>query len=762
MNLKTIGAMVLAGVLAAILITVVSPAQTATAADASLFEPGNIISDAVFFDGQALDAGAVQSFLAAQVPNCRAGYTCLKDYRQDTPNRSAISNGCTAYGGRANESAADIITRVGNACGISQKAMIVLLEKEQGLISDTWPSARQYRSATGYGCPDTADCDVTYYGFFNQVYAAALQFKYYAANPTRWNHVPGRNNAVRYNPNPDCGSGTVFIQNQATAGLYNYTPYQPNAAALGNLYGTGDGCSSYGNRNFWRMFSDWFGSPTSGTSLLRTAANGTVYLISEKFKYPVPSLGILGALAPLGKVGFVSQSYLDRFTTAHTVGRSIRANDGSIYFYDSGIKLPFSSCTQASDYGASCASDGYVQLTDAQISAFYPGPVLSPVLGTVEGSRYYIKNGTKAEILDDQSQAIAGIPTRMNVLTESAVSALQLAAPVIRDGAFAKTRSTSSYSLIAAGKRYGIPAGSESSLGVPARTTGSLAAASMALIPSPSGSFTGILTSGGSSPTIVVNAEGRYALTAGGLAANNIPVAVPQALIDTYPNKGSIAAGSFIKSSNAADVYVVMPTDIRPISGWGALLALTPDGNPVITTVAPSVISSLTQGPVALTAGTLVRSPENATVYFIDGVTSRVAFTNFVFPVEAGFGDLVYSTEQRIQAYPLSAKLMTFGLSCGPDLYVAASGQVHRVDPSLAALYPFDYVAMDQFTCGQMKKGAAASTFIRTPDGGIFQLVAGQKRAVASMSRLSEIIGTSTWLNVAPEFAGVIPTGPLA
>ena len=52
----------------------------------------------------------------------------------------------------------------------------------------------------------------------------------------------------------------MYIRNQATAALYIYTPYRPNQGALNNLYGTGDSCSSYGNRNFWRMFTDWFGS----------------------------------------------------------------------------------------------------------------------------------------------------------------------------------------------------------------------------------------------------------------------------------------------------------------------------------------------------------------------------------------------------------------------------------------------------------------------------------------------------------------------
>jgi hypothetical protein len=68
------------------------------------------------------------------------------------------------------------------------------------------------------------------------------------------------NNYIQYNPNASCGGSNVYIQNQATAGLYNYTPYQPNASAINNLYGSGDSCGAYGNRNFWRMYNDWFGS----------------------------------------------------------------------------------------------------------------------------------------------------------------------------------------------------------------------------------------------------------------------------------------------------------------------------------------------------------------------------------------------------------------------------------------------------------------------------------------------------------------------
>lgn len=274
-----------ATVIAALVVALPIQSETATAADGRDWDAGFIISDEIFFDGAAMTSGEIQTFLNGKVSSCRSGYTCLKDYRENTPNRSGEAGRCGPYAGASSESAATIIAKVGVACGVSQKAIIVLLEKEQSLITDTWPTSRQYRSATGYGCPDTADCDTAYYGFFNQVWMAALQFKRYAANPTGWRHVAGRTVDVLYHPNSACGSSPVYIMNQATAGLYNYTPYQPNASALANLYGTGDGCGAYGNRNFWRIFTDWFGPTRVGPE----------YYIERVYRDYGGSSGALGA-----------------------------------------------------------------------------------------------------------------------------------------------------------------------------------------------------------------------------------------------------------------------------------------------------------------------------------------------------------------------------------------------------------------------------------------------------------------------------------
>ncbi|WP_282851838.1 hypothetical protein [Gulosibacter sediminis] len=242
----------------------VGSAQQADAANAANFNPGYIVSDAQFYNDNAMTAAQVQTFLTQKGGNCTNN--CLKDYKVTTQSMAATSR-CDAYQGKTNQSAAEIIYNVAKACNISQKTLLVLLEKETSLVTIDYPANWRYDRAMGYYCPDDPArpgwCAPQYGGFFNQVYNSAAQYQRYAQSPNSWNYVAGRTNNILYNPSASCGSGPVYIQNQATAALYIYTPYQPNKAALNNLYGTGDSCSAYGNRNFWRLWTDWFGSPTA-------------------------------------------------------------------------------------------------------------------------------------------------------------------------------------------------------------------------------------------------------------------------------------------------------------------------------------------------------------------------------------------------------------------------------------------------------------------------------------------------------------------
>lgn len=264
-GLRLIGSVTAMLLLTTTLVVLGAAREPAEAADMGQFRAGNIISDETFFNRSALNASQIQQFLNSRVTSCRStnGVSCLKDYSQATASHSATPY-CNTYDGQGNESAAQIIQRVALACGINPQVLLVLLEKETGLVSNSAPTALLYRKAMGYGCPDTASCDAAYYGFFNQVYNSASQFQRYTATSSSWGYRPGRYNNIQWHPNAACGSSSVYIENQATANLYIYTPYQPNSAALANAYGTGDTCSSYGNRNFWRIFTDWFGNPAEG------------------------------------------------------------------------------------------------------------------------------------------------------------------------------------------------------------------------------------------------------------------------------------------------------------------------------------------------------------------------------------------------------------------------------------------------------------------------------------------------------------------
>jgi len=239
---------------------------------AASFEAGRIIDNAVFTNKSSMSAVDIQNFLNSKVPVCdtwhAAGpsaqgatppWTCLKDYRENISTGANNLNGQPIPSGAI--SAAQIIYDVAQTYNINPQVLLVTLQKENGLITDDWPYPWQYRTAMGFACPDNGSCDPAYYGFYKQVNQAARHFRnFYDLNPS-W-YIPYRpgTNYIQYNPNASCGGTNVNIANNATAALYSYTPYQPNAAALNNLYGTGDSCSAYGNRNFWRDFNNWFGS----------------------------------------------------------------------------------------------------------------------------------------------------------------------------------------------------------------------------------------------------------------------------------------------------------------------------------------------------------------------------------------------------------------------------------------------------------------------------------------------------------------------
>lgn len=277
-----------AGWLLAVVVSVLFASQ-ASAAPIVGFKAGNIMDDYTFTKANSMNAGQIQAFLNAKVPVCDTWGTKPSEYGGGTraqwaanaslhPSKGAMYPPftCIKDYSENGRSAAQIIYDTAQEFQINPQVLIVLLQKEQGLITDTWPMQWQYRTATGYGCPDTAPCNTQYFGLTNQIRLTANMFHKIVTNDPSWRtyYVLG-NNFIRWDSEVSCGGSIVNIENRATQALYNYTPYQPNQAALDAGYGSGDGCSTYGNRNFFLFFRDWFGN--TQYTFGNTPANATLY-----------------------------------------------------------------------------------------------------------------------------------------------------------------------------------------------------------------------------------------------------------------------------------------------------------------------------------------------------------------------------------------------------------------------------------------------------------------------------------------------------
>lgn len=318
--MKTTALKIIAAILLASLFSVII---NTTQAHAAGFDPGFIISDGIMTDKDAMTLATITTFINTKNAACTDYLApCLKNYTENGKN------------------AAQIIYDTAQAYNINPQVLLVTLQKETYLVTDTRPEPWQYRTAMGYGCPDTAACDSQYFGFTNQMrWASTLFHSVVTQSPTWFSpYVPGPN-YIGYNPVSSCGGSTVNIANWATAALYDYTPYQPNAAALAAGYGSAEPCGAYGNRNFWLYFNDWFGSPThKDFSIIKSPDSPQQYISYNNLKQHLPSPYIKEAWGiDFLPVETVDQSYIDGLVNGPNLDIVYRANSGSeLYMVDNG------------------------------------------------------------------------------------------------------------------------------------------------------------------------------------------------------------------------------------------------------------------------------------------------------------------------------------------------------------------------------------------------------------------------------------------
>jgi len=393
------------------------------------FDPNYIISDAEIFNYNSMDAGDIQNFLQN-----KGSY--LAAYTVTNPNTGVC------------ETAAQAIYEVCQANKISPRFVLVLLQKEQGLVEDPSPSQSNLDWATGYGCPDSGGCNPRWQGFWKQINSATLQFYDYMINPFEYSYRMGNtytfnNTCSAYDNDP---SSLVTPFNLATAALYNYTPHVFN-----------------GNYNFYILWQKYFARDYPDGSLLQIKGDKNVYLIQDGKKRPFASLAVLASRFDANQIITVEKSDLDKFGSSTPIKFAnyslIRSPRGTVYLLVDNEKRGFASRAVFKTFGYNPAEvvaagwddiNSYAEGAPLTATSTYPTGAL--LQDTKTGGVYWIYEGKKAPLID-RALLLAKFKNKKIIKATSAeLSQYPTTDPVLfGDGALLKSANSPAIYLIANG-----------------------------------------------------------------------------------------------------------------------------------------------------------------------------------------------------------------------------------------------------------------------------------------------------------------------
>jgi len=763
-------AILVSSLLVAIGFVALSAAPKAQAADASKFDPGLIISDSVFYDFGTMTANEIQRFLNSKLPTCNdndGGPKCIKDYVADTPAVEGEDGWCDSVPAAQNQTAAQIIYTVAQACKINPRVLIVTLQKEQGLITLDNPTDNKYNKALGYKCPDTGPCDPKVGTFFWQLYRGAGQLQWYGDPRGSFTYLSvGSTKQISYQANnPGCGKKSVTIKSQATAALYYYTPYTPNDAAMANLYGTGDSCSAYGNRNFWRYFTDWFGDPIGGGFLLKSAQSQP-YLIIEGKKYLVDNTDTVAAMKPLGPLGTVSQAYLDSFVDSGTVGRLIKSPAlGNYYFVDGGQKFKFTNCAQAAVFGLDC--NNAITLTQNQMNALPTATAMTEYVSGDEGQTFFIQDGAKRQILDADSLADSriGVPA-LSAVKITAFKNLPWGKPIIRKGVSFTNLATGKLSLFDGTYYYDIDKGTAADIDFTkwfTKSSGSMLGEAIASVAAPV-TIKSILNDAAGNQYLITN-DGKRKVLDAKVISKNAPVVSDEflALIPDAPT--TVESTLVVKSAAAKNVYLVADGEKRLVLNTADVAKFAPVVKTTkAETLSNSAVAQIPSGHPVIAPGTYVRSSDSPKTYLIDGLKRALVVNDTDEATLLGLKNLRTIPAAQFKGYAKTSKITGIKFVCDANFYVAITGTLYPLSEIDASHYPGRGITLDKSTCAALTKSTVAlGRFVRTADKAYYLIEDQTKKLIKTVASYEKLRGTSAKAAlVGPYFLSRIPTGKAA
>ncbi|MDP3965124.1 MAG: hypothetical protein Q8Q20_05750 [bacterium] len=389
---------------------------------AAVFNPNNIISTEELTNNRSMSRDRIQKFLETQTG-------LLSQYHSNV------------YG--VSKSAAEVIYDAANFYQISPKYLLVLLQKEQSLITDPTPNEGQYDWATGYAvCDSCSKSDPRiqqYRGFFNQVNWAARRNRQYIEEAGRWHFKVGGTYQI--------DGQTVIMDNQATVNLYTYTPH------------------IHGNQLFHSLWHRWFTTEYPDGTLLQAENKPGVYLIQNGKKRPFWSKSAFLASYNSRNIITVSQTALDAYDDGRPIKfpeySLLKSPDQKVYLLNGDSKRMIESDEVFRKIGFNPEEvidveqsdvDSYLNGEPINAASLYPVGIL--MQSKQNGGVAFIQNGVRHPIWSKEILSSRFPHHRATIVEQSEIDSYPVGDPItFQDGELVTAKEISSVYVISNGQK---------------------------------------------------------------------------------------------------------------------------------------------------------------------------------------------------------------------------------------------------------------------------------------------------------------------
>ena len=336
------------------------------------FDPDYLISDEEMQEYSSLSRADIQAFLSEY----NSGLAHLKTADKDGKTRTA----------------SDIIYRASLDHSINPKYLLVKLQKEQSLITDTSPTQKKLDGATGYGIADSCGWSCATYlnnkGFGKQVDSAAGIIRWYYEH---YNQEPW---IKKKNTNYNIDGNIVSPLNLATAFLYTYTPHIE------------------GNKNFWNLWNKWFSQNYPDGTLVREMGGSNIYLLQDGKKRKIKNMSVLVSRFDPKMIVEINKAELNNYLIGPEISfpnYSILKNANKYYLLDNDELRPFASYSVVQNLGYNPAE--FIEVTNSDIQNYKTGTTIKSenldsavgkILQISDNKFYYLKDNTIRPIIDSQ------------------------------------------------------------------------------------------------------------------------------------------------------------------------------------------------------------------------------------------------------------------------------------------------------------------------------------------------------------------------